>query len=1174
MRVLLLAVLGLFLLPAVASATPPGQEGRIVLHALAGEGSLSLIEPVPGSTPMFPPALGPAGDVAGSADGQRLAAASVVGSEQLIVVGKHDGTNVTAVPGTQNGFDPTFSPDGQTLAFARGGRIRTIPVTGGTATAVGPTIDELRGLDWSPDGTKIVYVTGHEDEGDADLGVLDVASGHVTPLTDTPNSNEEHPSWSPDGTRILFASSITDSPHGVVRTMADDGTDVQTVTSDANARSAPVYSPTGTRIAYVDDHGHVTARRLAGGGTEQIGDGEQRASSLAWLVKPGTGNQPPTADFSVAPQFPRAGAPAAFTATATDADGTIASYAWDLDGDGAFDDGAAETAQATFPAVGQRTVRLRVRDNVGLAVTVTKQVTVVEAGKPVAFFSFTPEKPVTMDEIVFTAPVNDDPAAVAVRHQWDFDGNGSFDVDTAERRVASFTYGQPGTYRVTLRVTDADGDETDHAVDVAVARATQCGRPFGRMAIAGCVEVHGDRGLARDGLTVNGVTLVAPEGSAIIVDRSAQGNTIRAVDAAVAEEYLRGAGGMPVDARSVAVSVCGERLGSAGLNLTEVSNAARAQSLAVTAAADAAIAGMKISKVGDIAFGAGSATLELEGRFPRVPLSPGATGTYELTNDCDSRKLKIETNDLLLRTIQLTDVKLERIGGGRELKGTLGVRIPIVGPGLLGSVDLSDGAITRLRIAAEDVASLGPGLDVAEISLQLRLRGGNVASVTGGAVVATKGKLFGRRVASTDGYLTVGDGSVRIDGHLNILDMPVGYGYIEAGLGWLDMGVGVQKQLGPAFVDIGLTGYVSVVSPAGINLEGWGRAGFRGIGSVGAEGLVSTKGLGVCGEFDTFLGKVRPGVSFQFAEDILEPQLEDLDLNIFVKGCDLGPIRIARGARVAAADGARVVEMPRGLPSASVQVIGADGPPKVTLVAPNGEKIVTPADDSGRKEGRFILVQDARSRSTTIVAVKPPAGDWRVEPAEGSTAIASVGIAEGLPQPRVTTRVTGKGKRRTLKWRLRSIRGQRVTLLETGRKGSRRLVATNRARGVKRFKPAAGLGSKRRIVAFVEQGGIPRRKLGGARYKVRVVKVTPKRPRSARWSMTADAVRVTFKAAAKLDHEVTVTRADGLQRVELVPAGRRAVSLPGMWAGERIKAVTVRALTADGRRSSPRAARR
>ena len=172
----------------------------------------------------------------------------------------------------------------------------------------------------------------------------------------------------------------------------------------------------------------------------------------------------------------------------------------------------------------------------------------------------------------------------------------------------------------------------------------------------------------------------------------------------------------------------------------------------------------------------------------------------------------------------------------------------------------------------------------------------------------------------------------------------------------------------------------------------------------------------------------------------------------------------------------------------------------------------------------------------------------------------------------MTTRVAGSGARRTLRWRLRSIPGQRVQLLETGRHGSRVLATTNRARGAKRFKPAVALGSKRRVVAFVEQGGLPRRKLSRrALHASASRRSCLKRPRSARWSMTADAVRVTFKAAAKrLDHEVTVMRADGMSRVELVPAGRRAVTLPGMWAGERIRSVTVRALAA--RRAAQRPA--
>jgi hypothetical protein len=323
-------------------------------------------------------------------------------------------------------------------------------------------------------------------------------------------------------------------------------------------------------------------------------------------------------------------------------------------------------------------------------------------------------------------------------------------------------------------------------------------------------------------------------------------------------------------------------------------------------------------------------------------------------------------------------------------------------------------------------------------------------------------------------------------------------------------------------------------------------------------------------------GTARPGVTAKWLENIAEPRLEDMDFNVFVSGCDLGPIRFSRSARAAAADGTRTVRIPARLPSASVQVTGADGPPKITLVAPDGEKIVTPADDSGRQDGRFILVQDARSKTTSVMIVKPPAGAWKVVPAASSTAIRAVGVAHGLPQPKVTTRVTGKGARRTLRWRLRSIPGQRVRLVETGRSGGHVIANTNRRTGTKRFKPAAGLGAKRRIVAVVEQGGLPRRKLSGARFTVKVPKAArPLRPRSAHWTMTADALRVTFTARSKrLDHQVEVVRASGVKRVDLVPAGRSSSVLPGLWAGEKVQSVTVRAVARDGRLGPPRTAKR
>ena len=59
-----------------------------------------------------------------------------------------------------------------------------------------------------------------------------------------------------------------------------------------------------------------------------------------------------------------------------DPDGRIASVAWDLDGDGAFDDGATPVATHKFVTPGPKTISLRVTDNVGAQDTASLILTV------------------------------------------------------------------------------------------------------------------------------------------------------------------------------------------------------------------------------------------------------------------------------------------------------------------------------------------------------------------------------------------------------------------------------------------------------------------------------------------------------------------------------------------------------------------------------------------------------------------------------------------------------------------------------------------------------------------------------------------------------------------------------------------------------------------------------
>ena len=57
---------------------------------------------------------------------------------------------------------------------------------------------------WSPDGTKIAYVSNQESV--ADIWVMDRDGSHPTRLT-MGDTYDIFPAWSPDGTKIAYSSS-------------------------------------------------------------------------------------------------------------------------------------------------------------------------------------------------------------------------------------------------------------------------------------------------------------------------------------------------------------------------------------------------------------------------------------------------------------------------------------------------------------------------------------------------------------------------------------------------------------------------------------------------------------------------------------------------------------------------------------------------------------------------------------------------------------------------------------------------------------------------------------------------------------------------------------------------------------------------------------------------------
>jgi PKD repeat protein len=94
-------------------------------------------------------------------------------------------------------------------------------------------------------------------------------------------------------------------------------------------------------------------------------------------------NAPPRAGFVWTPASPVAGGAVQLYSTSVDAEGALTSEAWDLDGDGAFDDAFGPSVAHTFSAGGYD-VSLRVTDGDGVARTITRRITVAAPILPAA----------------------------------------------------------------------------------------------------------------------------------------------------------------------------------------------------------------------------------------------------------------------------------------------------------------------------------------------------------------------------------------------------------------------------------------------------------------------------------------------------------------------------------------------------------------------------------------------------------------------------------------------------------------------------------------------------------------------------------------------------------------------------------------------------------------------
>jgi len=269
------------------STPRPSPDGTRVAYSRAYDGRVDLmVIPAAGGLPVQlsdDPALqGPdpsqrqASSIAWTPDGTRIVYASRKDGK-LFAVPAVGGRAIQSDEATGNHHSPSVSPDGGRVAYvAERGEdvdIFVASLDGREVQRVSEGDEYVLEPRFSPDGTHLLWCQWpHYDMPWDELAIV-VADGegrHPRVVAGGSRVTNNYSAWSPDGTRIAFISD-REGEFGNLWVIGADGTGAERLASESAQHGAPAWSPDGRHIVYTrNDDGDIRLWLWEGGATRQL----------------------------------------------------------------------------------------------------------------------------------------------------------------------------------------------------------------------------------------------------------------------------------------------------------------------------------------------------------------------------------------------------------------------------------------------------------------------------------------------------------------------------------------------------------------------------------------------------------------------------------------------------------------------------------------------------------------------------------------------------------------------------------------------------------------------------------------------------------------------------------------------------------------------------------------